>query len=148
MSDLASDPTAEEVRVAMALNGGVSLAVWMGGCGVELDAARRAHVEGERKVYTALCEAFRRVLVLDVMSGASAGGINGALLAAAIVNRRRLEPDFMRNQWLRLGDFTKLLQPASKGDPASLLQGAWFREQLGATFKALIDGPEAPVAKG
>jgi hypothetical protein len=36
----------EEVRVAMALNGGVSLAVWMGGCGVELDAARRAHLAG------------------------------------------------------------------------------------------------------
>src|ERR1700742_5110848 len=100
MLALATDPMTEEVRVAMALNGGVSLAVWMGGCGVELDAARRAHVERGRPVYTALCEAFARVLVLDVMSGASAGGINGALLAAAIVNGRRLEADFVRNQLL------------------------------------------------
>ena len=42
------DPLVEEVRVAMALNGGVSLAVWMGGCAVELDCARRAHVGQER----------------------------------------------------------------------------------------------------
>src|SRR4051812_12617314 len=31
------DPRWEEVRLAMALNGGVSLAVWMGGVAVELD---------------------------------------------------------------------------------------------------------------
>jgi hypothetical protein len=100
----------EEVRVAMALNGGVSLAVWMGGCAVELDCARRAHLgpedvapEGDRRpaprtVYNALCTAFRRELVLDLMSGSSAGGINGALLAAAIVHHRRLDPQFVRNR--------------------------------------------------
>ena len=31
----------EEVRLAMGWNGGVSLAVWMGGVAVELDDARR-----------------------------------------------------------------------------------------------------------
>ena len=40
-------PAVEEVRVAMALNGGVSLAVWMGGGAVELDCARRAHLGEE-----------------------------------------------------------------------------------------------------
>ena len=57
--DLAKDPLVEEVRVAMALNGGVSLAIWMGGCAVELDAARRAHATAERPVYTALCRRSR-----------------------------------------------------------------------------------------
>ena len=33
--------------MAMALNGGVSLAVWMGGCAVEIDCARRAHLGPE-----------------------------------------------------------------------------------------------------
>jgi hypothetical protein len=69
------DPLVEEVRVAMALNGGISLAVWMGGCAVELDCARRAHTGQERlggavpdrTVYRALCSAFRRELVLDLM---------------------------------------------------------------------------------
>lgn len=37
----------EEIRVAPALNGGVSLAVWMGGCAVEIDCARRAHLGPE-----------------------------------------------------------------------------------------------------
>ena len=40
MADLATDSGAEEVRVAMALNGGVSLAVWMGGCAAELRTTR------------------------------------------------------------------------------------------------------------
>src|SRR2546423_4808556 len=90
--DLQDDPRTEEVRVAMALNGGVSLAVWMGGCVVELDCARRAHLAPEpvaegvpdRTIYNGLCRAFARALVIDLMSVASAVGINGALLGAAI----------------------------------------------------------------
>ena len=107
-SSLQTDPLAEEVRVAMALNGGVSLAVCMGGSAAELDCARRAHLAPEpvtaadRRVYNALCEAFRRVLVIDLMSGSSAGGINGALLGASIRHRRRLNPNFLRNRWLEL----------------------------------------------
>jgi ATP-dependent exoDNAse (exonuclease V) alpha subunit len=37
---LQTDPLAEEVRVAMALNGGVSLAVWMGGSACERSGAK------------------------------------------------------------------------------------------------------------
>src|SRR4051794_31105152 len=110
------DALAEEVRVAMALNGGVSLAVWMGGCAAELDCARRAHLAPEpgRRAYHALCRAFGRVLVVDLMSGSSAGGINGALLGAAIRHRRRLNPDFLREQWLELGEFESLLYKTSE----------------------------------
>jgi hypothetical protein len=43
------DPDVEEVRVALALNGGVSLAVWMGGCAVELDRARRTRADGDER---------------------------------------------------------------------------------------------------
>jgi predicted acylesterase/phospholipase RssA len=153
--DLASDPLVEEVRVAMALNGGVSLAIWMGGCAVELDAARRAHLAEPRPVYAALCRAFARVLVVDVMSGASAGGINGAMLAAAIVHRRRLRPDFVRGNWLRLGDFTRLLQRTSSRDPRALMQGVQFATDLEDTFKALvydepceIPDPAEPLEQG
>src|SRR3954471_4052621 len=59
-----SGAMAEDVRVAMALNGGVSLAVWMGGCAVELDAARRAHLPGVIPVSAALCEEFSREVAL------------------------------------------------------------------------------------
>jgi predicted acylesterase/phospholipase RssA len=172
------DDETEEVRVALALNGGVSLAVWMGGCAVELDAARRAgsgveslavdapsllptgrlarlkqFVTGDpprpappsaklpqRTVYHGICTAFRRRLVLDVFSGASAGGINGALLAGAISEQRRLHPDFIREKWLGLGDFARLLQKTSMAHPHSLMQGRLFHEDLAQAFDELL-GP-------
>src|SRR3954447_11303583 len=138
------DPLAEEVRVAMALNGGVSLAVWMGGCATELDCARRAHLAPEpgRSVYHALCRAFGRVFVIDLMSGSSAGGINGALLGAAIRHRRRLNPDFLRDRWLDLGDFGGLLYPTSEAAPGALMQGQKFHDRLRAAFESIIGGQD------
>ena len=136
------DPRTEEVRVALALNGGVSLAIWMGGCAVEFDCARRAHLAPEegRSVYHGLCTALGRMLVIDVMSGASAGGINGALLAAAIRHRRRLGATWMRDRWLVLGDFARLMHRTSNPAPTSLMQGDLFASDLETTFDELIDG--------
>jgi patatin-related protein len=153
--------TVKEVRVAMALNGGVSLAVWMGGCAVELDAARRAHLgredlrtaekrtEDERKgvppapgdertIYHALCEAFGCQLVIDLMSGSSAGGINGALLAAAIDGKRRLHPDYIREKWVGIGDLESLLHPLNTRSPTSLMGGHTFFKKLRRTFQDLL----------
>jgi patatin-related protein len=144
----AAGPHVEEVRVAMALNGGVSLAVWMGGCAVELDAARRAHAapetigdggnEIERRVYNDLLSAFRRMFVVDIMAGASAGGINGALLAAAARHERRLHPDFLRAKWLDLGDFGTLLHPTKASNPTSVMQGERFYDLAEQTFAGLL----------
>jgi predicted acylesterase/phospholipase RssA len=144
----------EEVRVALALNGGVSLAVWMGGCAVELDCARRAHagpedlafdgfqpVEGGtavRSVYHGICDAFGRQLVLDILTGASAGGINGALLGAAMRSRRRLHPQFVRDRWIELGDFSRLLQKTTAPAPRSLMQGEIFHRDLVTAFGAVL----------
>jgi hypothetical protein len=104
------DTWIEEVRLATALNGGVSLAVWMGGCAVELDCARRAWLGPEemafdpgydpggagatalRRIYHGLGRACGRRLSIDVLSGASAGGVNGALLSAAMASGRRAAP--------------------------------------------------------
>lgn len=144
------NPRTEEVRVAMALNGGVSLAIWMGGCAVELDAARRARrgpetlgvgAEPTRTVYNGLCKAFDRELVFDLMSGASAGGINGALLGCAISHNRRLHPDFLRDKWLDLGDISELLHRTSRPDVRSLMRGEYFYEELKKTFGELIAQP-------
>jgi patatin-related protein len=157
---VASNWRTEEVRIAMALNGGVSLAVWMGGCAVELDCARRAHLGPEslapagkpaneppdRSVYAAICLAFDRQLVVDLMSGASAGGINGALLAAAIHGSTRLHPDFLRDRWLELGDFANLLHKTSNAEPRSLMQGELFHDAMEEAFKALLREPGAKSA--
>ena len=127
----------------MAWNGGVSLAIWMGGAAVELDAARRAHLgkqkeEGnERSVYHALTQAFDRELVIDILAGASAGGINGALLGAVITKRRELRPNFLRQRWLELGDLSALLRPLNEAKPVSLMRGDYFRDQIRKTFRAV-----------
>ena len=155
------DVDTEEVRLAMALNGGVSLAVWMGGCAVELDCARRAGWGEEsqardpqdgdgamRTVYTALCRAFQRELVIDIMSGASAGGVNGGMLAASMVSRRRLHPDYVRDKWIELGDFSKLLHRPSDQEPHSLMQGKRFAEELLQVFKELRGEEASAVRSG
>ncbi len=182
VSDEVRSTLTEEVRVAMALNGGISLAIWMDGCAVELDAARRAHlaeeslgwdlddgaqaqsprgrakrfllgtplpaptppqVLGTRHVYHELCRAFRRELVIDLMSGASAGGVNGAMLGCATTHHRRLHPDFVRRKWLELGDISLLLQRTSKPDPRSLMRGCEFHVNLRNVFEALTGGSSA-----
>ncbi|MEX0973676.1 MAG: DUF3376 domain-containing protein [Solirubrobacterales bacterium] len=157
-------PPDEEIRIALALNGGVSLAVWMGGCAVELDCARRAHLGPEdlaygdfappeggtkaRSAYAALCAAFGRQLVPDILSGASAGGINGALLGAAMRAGRRLHPEFVRREWIQLGDFSRLLHEATEEEPSSLMQGQMFHDDLLAAFEAVLGtDPDSPAAR-
>jgi predicted acylesterase/phospholipase RssA len=136
----------EELRIAMALNGGVSLAVWMGGCAVELDEARRADPGGNGEgVYEVLSRCFGRRLVIDILTGASAGGINGALLGAAMVKQRQLDTEFVRNRWLELGDLSQILRDTAESTPPSLMRGDRFHENLLATFHGVLGSdPEAP----
>jgi patatin-related protein len=160
------DPRWQEVRLAMALNGGVSLAVWMGGVAVELDCARRARHAAEpppapgrqaRPLYHAISNAFCRTLVIDIMSGASAGGLNGSLLAGAIRKARRIHPDLLRSRWLETGDLLSLLQPLRKRELRSLMQGGSspadpgiFYAQLRLMFSAILgvgDAPEKEIAQ-
>ena len=81
-------PVDREIRFALAMNGGVSLAVWIGGVsdevlrlcvagvasdGFGLDAAAP---DPSWSVYQQLCWAAGARVRVDVMSGASAGGMN------------------------------------------------------------------------
>lgn len=135
-----TEPETEELRVAMALNGGVSLAVWMGGCAVELDRARRAGTGKQKtpRIYDDLCGCFGRRLVIDILTGASAGGINGALLGAAMVKGRELDPGFVRGSWLDLGDLSQLLHDPADTSPTALMDGKMFHEELLSAFKAVL----------
>ena len=71
---------ATEIRFAFALNGGVSLAIWIGGVVDEVlrfvDAGKRvAHGEpDDTNPYTALCQELGVLPTVDVLAGSSAGG--------------------------------------------------------------------------
>jgi predicted acylesterase/phospholipase RssA len=111
-----------ELRLALVLNGGVSLAVWIGGVLHEIDRLQR-----EDGLYAqALRSRSHSSVRVDVIAGASAGGINGALLAAAIKTGRPLRDArgrSLRELWTDLGDFDRLLRPATEKNPPSLLRG-------------------------
>lgn len=117
----------KELRIALVCYGGVSLAVYMHGVTKELWHLARAsrafhgaepHLPGSAGVYQALlqsiqdhCEMRLRVLP-DILSGASAGGINAVFLAQAIHSGASLEP--LTDLWLDNADVERLLDPDAR----------------------------------
>src|SRR4051794_27966332 len=154
--------TDHEIRIALVLNGGVSLAVWMGGVTHELDLIRRASGGSDAppsQPYDAvladrwreLCHRGedRRRVVVDVIAGTSAGGLNGSLLATAIANGSTLDPDgdngpWLRQKWVGLGslDVGKLV-PAADAKATSVLDGKYFLHQLEDLLKGVADAGES-----
>jgi patatin-related protein len=137
-------PRDEELRLALVMNGGVSLAVWMGGVAFEFN-----RLVGEtHPVYQGLLQLTRTRARIDVISGTSAGGINGAALALGSVFDTSLWP--LREVWLASGSFDALLRDPADPDPASLLNGdGVFLPALENAFDKLVrfkDGQPAPAA--
>lgn len=132
-------PRTDELRLALVLNGGVSLAVWMGGVAFELNRlVRETH-----PVYRGLLELTGTAARIDVISGTSAGGINGAALALAQIHDQSLFG--LRDVWLDTGGLEKLLHDPDDADLRSLLRGdEWFLPQIRAAFSELVTRPPAP----
>jgi patatin-related protein len=122
---VAAVPT-KELRLALVCYGGSSLAVYMHGVTKELHrlvkgsallASDNAGSEGSpsERVYARLLqelaghdrEQLRTRVVVDVIAGTSAGGINGVCLAKALAHNLTLE-DF-RDLWFVRGDIDGLL---------------------------------------
>jgi patatin-related protein len=115
-----------ELRLALVCQGGVSLAVYMHGVTRELwqllraseaRLAGRPEAPGESAtVWRQMLEALSPMLDLrvmcDVIAGASAGGINGILLAHAIAGGHSLDP--LRALWLEAADIDRLLDPEAR----------------------------------
>lgn len=115
----------EELRFAVVLNGGVSLAVWMGGVAHELDQLTRLG-----GAYGGLLRELGLSARVDVIAGTSAGGINGAALALSQVNQKA-DLSTLRDLWAEQGRMETLLQKPFVGKPSSLLQGdAYFLPRL------------------
>ena len=112
----------QETRIALAFSGGVALAVYESG--VALEFFRLVNREG---VYAELPRHIGRVVV-DVITGTSAGGLNGAFLANALVNGG----DFNKvlNLWLHDASIDRLMYSPWRSDPESLLNGEWFHQRI------------------
>lgn len=138
----------KELRIALVCFGGISLAVYMHGTSKEIlklarassalhgiaDRGRRAtasflddadpenrEYDTESIYFELLREIGRRIelrVVVDIIAGASAGGINGTMLARALSHDLPLGP--LRNLWLENADVTVMLSPEARA-------GAWSK---------------------
>ncbi len=143
-----------ETRFALVLNGGVSLAVWMGGVTHELNRLRLASLSGTRPLNDAeaavhdawveILDKTSRKAVVDTIAGTSAGGLNGTLLGAAIASGRDL-PD-LKATWSQLAALRPGRLLRRGGEPSSsMFDGDFFHRQITAL---LTEMPERnPVAR-
>ena len=129
--------TGQEVRFAVAMSGGVSLAVWMGGVAREMNLLQQAsnlrrspsppasagtgRDDQCRELYRSLLDLLDVTITTDVLSGTSAGGINAALLGLASVTG--LDLGGLRDLWLTTGSMDMLLRDPGEPNPPSLMQG-------------------------
>ncbi len=128
----------KELRIALVCYGGVSLAVYMHGVTKEiwkLARASRAHhtpsallKTGSEVVYQKLLnhiethKGLRLRVLPDIITGASAGGINAVFLAQAIHSGQSLEP--LTELWLKNADVEKLV--ADEARPWSSAAKPWM----------------------
>lgn len=126
----------KELRFALVCYGGVSLAVYMHGVTKEIlklvRASRDYHVyanrqdatvnyddvkadrkdpaDSERAYFDLLREIGKNLdlrVVVDIIAGTSAGGINGVILARALAHDLNIDP--LRDFWLKYSDVTELM---------------------------------------
>lgn len=113
----------KELRLGLVLYGGVSLAIYMHGNTKELHRLVRAStrpdtpaggLSASERVYRDLLaakaeqEGVRTRVVIDIIAGTSAGGINGIYLAKALAHD--LPQDALRDLWFERGDIRQLLR--------------------------------------
>ena len=143
----------KEIRFAVVMYGGVSLAIYINGVTQELMSMVRAtapkkddpsgayhldQVKGVEGVYRQLGEYLGARFVVDILAGTSAGGINAVYLAKALANDQNI--DQLKNLWIKEGDIERLvndreslngLEGQSLSDsPASLLNSQRMYYQL------------------
>ena len=126
----------KELRLALVCYGGISLAVYMHGITKEVwrlaRASRAFHAgddpaPGSQGVYRALLQeiedetGLRLRILVDIVAGASAGGINGVFLAQAISAGQSLEP--LTDLWLDSADIEALVDP--KQGPPTRFSKMW-----------------------
>lgn len=130
------DMREKELRLALICYGGISLAIYMHGITKEIwrltRASRAFHddlnpAKTSQSVYREAFEMIERSgnvrlrAMVDIIAGASAGGINGVFLAEAIVSGKSLDP--LTDLWLDKADVDILLAPDKR--PISRFTKFW-----------------------
>ncbi len=118
----------KELRIALICYGGVSLAIYMHGVTKEIWKLARASkafhssdpkpLTGIERIYADLLahveehDEVRLRVLPDILTGASAGGINAVFLAQAIHSGQSLEP--LTDLWLDNADVERLVDPDAR----------------------------------
>jgi patatin-related protein len=133
----------EDVRLAVVLNGGVSLCVWIGGVAREIGRLSK----GDEPFYQTLRAVTASSVRVDVIAGTSAGGINGPALALAEIFGQSLAP--LGELWVSAGGFLDLFNSPLEKDPQSLLKGdAYLLPHVVEAFKKLRPEMNSADTKG
>jgi patatin-related protein len=155
---LPADEDVKDLRLALVCYGGVSLAVYMHGVTKEIHklvVASKAFEQDpstnpfpasaiEHVYFRALDtlrqrEGARTRVVVDIIAGTSAGGINGVILAKALAHN--LSQDALRDLWLMKGDIKKLVaMPRAPWLPLRL--AAWLAVGAVRGLRSPLDGPQ------
>jgi predicted acylesterase/phospholipase RssA len=146
------DDGVTELRLALVFNGGVSLAVWMSGVVAEIELICRASrgdppPDGASPAEVGHHAQWREItgnrgvrLVVDIVAGTSAGGINGAILATTLACGKQL-PD-LKEVWNTSAALTSdalLWEPGNNPVP-SILDGDFFETAICDVLKPLVTG--------
>ena len=129
-----------EMQLGLVVYGGISLAIYTHGVCQEFYHAVRGR--GIYKLVKALTDAD---LVVDLISGSSAGGVNGILLGYAIANstdRQMVDYSMFARIWRNSGDLLKLLQKPNlfkSQVEGSIANGDFYQRELLATLVSSIE---------
>jgi predicted acylesterase/phospholipase RssA len=147
------------LRVALAMKGGVSLAVWIGGAVAEFDILRRIRIfdsptgpdaylvkidSDESPAVVDRARAYSEMMIsaridqieFDVLAGASAGGLNAVLFGVA--QRAGVRFDAVLQTWLTAGSIWRLIRTPWAKNYTSVLDGDhFFFEQVRSAIETL-----------
>jgi patatin-related protein len=150
----------KELRLALVCYGGISLAVYMHGITKEIwhlaRASRNFHEgcdeqPGAPSILSVYADLLREIeirtnlrvrIVIDIIAGASAGGINGIFLAQAIETGQSLEP--LSDLWLANADVEHLLDPDAR--PAQRFTKFWAQPLVWMAARKRGDAVERTVS--
>lgn len=147
----------KELRIALVCYGGVSLAVYMHGITKEIwrlaKASQRVHSSDARAgdasadLYSTLIATIAAQadtdlrIIVDILAGASAGGINAIFLAQAIASGQALDP--LTDLWLDSADVDALIDrdvgAISRFAKYSAVPFAWALSSRGGTIDKTVE---------